>query len=273
MDHSFTKGLRIIEELATSDEPVGLTELAQRCSMVKSNVHKFLQILIAQRYVRQNRERGPYELTLKLWELGTRVMARLSLTAIARDPMRKLCTETGETVSIAVLDGSDVVYIDKVDGTHDVRAHTAVGRRRPSFCVSAGKALLAFRPDDDIERACARLKRYTALTIADPTSLRSQLEEIRRQGYAVNRGEWTSSVRGIAAPIRDGSGNVVAAVGISTPADRLSTAAERTLAPRVLACAKAISHGMGFAGDTRAEFAVPAPGKFAARSRARRRRR
>ena len=246
MDHSFTKGLLIIEALAASDEPVGLSELAQTCGMVKSNVHKFLQTLIARGYVRQSRDRGPYELTLKLWEIGNRVIARQHLPAIARGPMIELSADTGETVFIAVLDGSDVVYIDKVEGTHDVRAHTVIGRRRPSYCVSAGKALLAFRPEPEIERVCAQLKPHTAQTILDPTALRSQLSEIRQQGYAVNRGEWTPAVRGLAAPVRDARAMVVAAVGISTPAERLSVAAVRTLAPRVIACADAISRGLGF---------------------------
>lgn len=243
---SFGKGLRVIEALSASDQPLTLAEIATRCGLGKCNAHQFLSALVEQKYVRQTSVRGRYELTFKIWEMGARIVNRLDLRRVALDPMKQLSIATGESTSLAILDNDEALYIDKIDGVHDVRTHPNIGRRRPTYCVSSGKALLAFQPTDVIERVCANLQRFTDQTITTAEELKSQLAEIRIAGYAFNRGEWTQRVRGVAAPIHNASGNVIAAVGISVPAERLPIKAVQDLAPQVMACGKVISSALGF---------------------------
>ncbi len=246
MDDSFAKGLRVIETLAAAERPLGLTQIAAQTGLIKSHAHKFLRRLIEQHYVEQVHERGPYRLTFKLWEIGARALARADLVGAARGPMQQLTATTGETATIAVYDCGDAVYIYKTDGTQEIRTNADVGRRRPAYCVAAGKAILAFQPPTLAEELAARIKPHTAHTLRNISELLHELAAIRKQGYAVNRGEWVDSVRGLAAPIRNAEGNVVAALNLSIPAERLDKKATARLAPLVIACAAQISRGLGF---------------------------
>jgi IclR family KDG regulon transcriptional repressor len=243
---SFSKGLSIIDALAASNDPMTLGEIAARCQLGKSNTHQFLTALVEHNYVRQSGPRGHYELTFKVWEIGAKIVNRLDLGRVARDPMRKLSITTGESVSLAILDKFEVLYIDKMDGLHDVRTHPTIGRRRAAYCVASGKVLLAFQSADVIEKACSNMQSFTDQTVTTIEALQAQLAEIRESGYAFNRGEWTARIRGVSAPIRDASGKVIAAVGISMPTERLPIRALQDLAPNVVECGQEISRALGF---------------------------
>ena len=246
MDDSFGKGLRVIEVLASSEQPLTLTQLAEQTGLIKSHCHKFLRTLIERHYAEQVHDRGPYRLTFKLWELGVSVLARADLVAAARQPMRDLTAATGETSTIAVCEGADAIYIYKVEGTQEVRTSAEVGRHRPVYCVAAGKAILAFQPMQIVDAATGRMKRHTARTIVTKTAMLEELAAVRKRGYAVNWGEWVDSVRGIAAPIFGIDGHVVAALNLSIPAERLDKKAAQRLGPAVVECAARISRSLGY---------------------------
>lgn len=246
MDDSFAKGLRVLEALAAAEDPLGLTQVAERSNLIKSHAHKFLRTLIDQHYVEQVHERGPYRLTFKLWELGARALARADLISAARAPMQEITAKTGETSTVAVYDGGDAIYIYKIDGTCDIRTSTDVGRRRPAYSVAAGKAILAFLPQTIAEGVATRIKRHTDKTKRNKDELLDELAGVRKRGYAVNWGEWVESVRGLAAPIRNVEGHVIAALNLSIPAERLDKKAVTKLSPMVVDCALQISRGLGF---------------------------
>ena len=136
MDTTFVKGLQVMEALARNPQLCGVSDLARHLGMTKSNVHRLLQTLVACGYVRNMEQSGKYELTLKVWELGAAVLGRLDVKSIASEYMEQLGQLSGETVHLSVLDGVEVVYIDKVDSPHPVRAYSHVGGRaavrRPS---------------------------------------------------------------------------------------------------------------------------------------------
>ncbi len=246
MDDSFAKGLRVIEALAAADRQLGLTQIAEHSGLIKSHTHKFLRTLIEQHYVEQVHERGPYRLTFKLWEMGARALARADLVSAARTPMQEITAKTGETSTIAVYDAGDAIYVYKIDGTHEIRTNTDVGRRRPAYCVAAGKTILAFQPPSVAETVAANIKPHTARTLRNKSEFLNELAGIRKRGYAVNWGEWVDTVRGLAAPIRNAEGNVVAALNLSIPAERLDKKAVAKLAPLVMDSALQISRGLGF---------------------------
>jgi IclR family KDG regulon transcriptional repressor len=266
MDDSFTKGLRVLETLAAAERPLGLSQIAKECNLVKSHAHKFLRALIDSNYVQQPQERGPYRLTFKMWELGSRALARADLVSAARGPMQEITDATKETSTIAVYESGDAVYIYKVEGTFEVRTHTDVGRRRPAYCVAAGKTILAFQPDSVVDAVASSLKRLTNRTVTSPAKLRAQLAEIRKNGYAVNWGEWTPSVRGLATPIWNAEGQVIAALNLSIPAERLDQKAVLRLSPKAIFCALQISRNLGYTPAQLSETKATRPAHAAAKT-------
>lgn len=249
MDTTFSKGLSVIEALAQRDSTCGVTELSKQLGLTKSNVHRLLQTLVWHGYVRKCVGSGRYELTLKVWELGAAVIGKLDLKRVASEYLAHLGRLTEETVHLSVLDGGDVIYVDKVDSPQPVRAYSVIGGRAPAYCVATGKVLLAHAPSEVVDKVCLQLQVYTPVTISSPGQLKAELQRVRENGYAVNKGEWREGVCGLAAPIRDSSGAVVAAVGISGPVDRLKPRVLRQLAPTVINTAQSISLRLGYSPE------------------------
>lgn len=242
---SLPKGLAILDTLASRLEPTGVTELARELQMAKSGVHRLLRMLCDLGWVREAAH-GRYECTLRIWEVGMRVADRLDLRALAAPHMRTLASLTHETVHLSLLQGGDVLYLDKIDSPQPVRAYTRVGGRAPAACVATGKAMLAWADADQVTRAGAALQPYTPKTLADAAELATELQRVRTQGYAVNRGEWRATVCGLAAPVFDARGAAVAALGISGPAERMTQKALRGFAPPVIEAALALSQALGY---------------------------
>jgi DNA-binding IclR family transcriptional regulator len=144
------------------------------------------------------------------------------IRAIARPVLVELAESSRETVHLAVLDADEVINIEQISGPHLVRDTNWVGRRTPLHCVANGKALLAFQPLSAIERTLAgALPRFTERTIVEPERLRAELARVRERGYAQALGEVEEGLHAVAAPVRDGTGAVVAAVSVSGPAYRV----------------------------------------------------
>jgi len=249
MNNTLIKGLGLLEVLAHSARPLGVTELATRIGLGKSNVHRLLQALVELGYVRREGDGGTYAASIRLWELGSAVLANLDLRQAAQAWMDWLLDRTRETVHLSVLDGDDVVYVHKLDSLEPVRAYTQIGGRGPAHCVATGKAMLAWIGESGLDAMSRRLERFTPRTVCDPTEFLREMERVRQHGYAVNRGEWRESVGGIAAPVRDPSGRVVAAVGVSGPIERLRPSSLRALSADVIRAADGV--GAALAGQDR----------------------
>lgn len=246
MDKTFVKGLTLIELLARSENARGVSEMARELGLTKSNVHRLLMTLQAQGYVRKLSDNSAYELTSKLWEIGALVRSRLDVIEVSHEPMVKLERETGETVHLSVMDGREVIYVDKLDGSHPIKAYTTIGGRAPVWCVATGKALLAHAPEEIVNDVVSHLARFTERTIISREGLVEELQAVRRNGYAVNHGEWREGVFGIAAPVRDSTGSVIAAIGISGPAMRFRQKDIRSRAVVVMEAAGEISAALGY---------------------------
>lgn len=249
MDKTFLKGLTLLEAMAKNDKSSGVTEMATQLGLHKSNVHRLLQGLVHQGFARRNPETSRYELTMKLWELGARVFNRLDVRQEALPFMRELAEETQETVHLSVLNGTDALYIEKIDSPQPVRAYTLVGGRAPAQCVATGKVLLAWADQDVLDQIVPKLEKFTPLSITTKAELEQEMETIRQQGYAFNRGEWREQVMGVAAPIFDVSGEVVAAIGLSGPSERLSLMQTQEAGQRLTDLAALISKRLGYYGS------------------------
>jgi DNA-binding IclR family transcriptional regulator len=247
LDKTLHKGLALLEILSGKRELVGVANLARETGWGRSNVHRILQTLEATGYVRN--VGGRYEASLKLWELGCRILEGVDLKRVAQAQMGELADATEETVHLSILNGVEVVYLDKIESSQPVRAYTAVGGRAPAYCVATGKALIAFAEADLLRRIEARLVRHTSSTITEVAAMRKEIEAIRRLGYAVNRGEWREQVWGVASPIRNAAGEVVAAIGVSGPESRFTKTNLEEFKKFVCHAACAISVDLGYRAD------------------------
>lgn len=251
MNNTLVKGLSIIELLAHSDRALGLTEIAAALGLAKSNVHRLLQALTETHYIVRDEHSGRYTAAIKLWELGSAVLSKLDLRVHAEQIMERLLAQTRETVHLSVLDGNEVVYVHKLDSPNPVRAYTQIGGRASASCVATGKAMLAFRSADALQSVAGSLVAHTKFSIVEPTKFMQEMARIRAQGYAVNKGEWNENVCGVASPVTDASGGVVAALGLSGPKERFKAATIKEFAPLVVEAATQISERLG------ARFTVP----------------
>ncbi|MFG5408303.1 IclR family transcriptional regulator C-terminal domain-containing protein [Piscinibacter sakaiensis] len=212
------KGLTLLEALVNQHgKALTIEELRQQLDWSKSNVHRTLQTLAHAQYVAKHELTGTYQPTLKLLELGARLLSGMDVRRLAQPVMRTLGEETGETVNLSILEGLSVVYIETIESPMPIRSDTAIGARAPAHAVATGKALLAFQYEGYLARHADELRSFTPTTLATLPALKDELARVRREGHAINHGEWHHSVGGVAAPLFDGLGRLVAAVGISGP--------------------------------------------------------
>ncbi|MEE6178685.1 IclR family transcriptional regulator [Mycobacterium sp. 050134] len=221
--------LMIIDAIANSPGEVGLSELVRLTGLKKATAHRLAADLVAHRML----ERGAYgyRLGLRLFELGQHVPASRRLRNCARPFMADLVTATGETVHLGVLDGTDVLCIEKLTGRRTAAAATSIGSWLPAYCTGLGKVLLAFSHESAAAPTLAEpMTGHTGTTITDPTQFLRELARIRDAGVAYDREEWLPGVVCVAAPIvvesyvgRDGH-RAVAALSVTGPAGRLQTA-------------------------------------------------
>lgn len=247
MDKTLAKGLDIVEMLARHESPMSVSEVALARGLTRSNAHRVLATL---GYVTQDAQTRRYALTLKLWTLGALIIARLDLKSVATPFLHELNEVTGETTHLSLRDGSEIMYIDKLEAKHVVRTFTRIGGKAPAYCVATGRAMLAFQDRPTIDHACEEAVGFTPATITDPIALRDELHRTRERGYAVNRGEWRGGAYGLAVPIRNVHGRVDAAIGISAPRERLPETRIAELVPTLKRLGEDMSRALGYTGNT-----------------------
>lgn len=215
------KVFAVLESLA-EDRRASLADIAQKAMTSKTTAHRLLQTMVDLGYVEQEAETEKYGLTLKLFGLGARTLrGQEDLLRAADRGMGILSRATGEAINLGVIDNFDqrVAYIHKYDSTYSLSMQSTLGRRNPLYSTSLGKALLAFRDDDEIRERLAKteLKKLAPGTITDPDELFAQLMQVRAQGYAEEIEESEAGVRCMAVPVLDYAGRSVAAISIGFP--------------------------------------------------------
>jgi len=237
----------VLEALA-NEKQLGVSELAARLGIHKSTVYRFLCSLKTLGYVRQNDDNEKYGLSFKILDLAGRILSGIDVRQAARTVMERLSDETRETVHLATLEQTDVIYIDKIDSSQPLRMHSYVGQKIPLHASALGKVLLAWGPQDILKGVLEKgnLKRFTDTSITEPAALNEEIDRIRTQGYAEDREESVRGVRWVAAPILNREGSVVAALSISLPSQRLDDEKMGSLQKMVREGALQISERMGF---------------------------
>lgn len=235
----------ILKAFSPITPSLGVSELARRLALHKSTVHRLLTTLEHEGFIVQDAG-GRYRLGLQLFELGSLVVNSMELQKIARGPLEEVHRACGETVHLAILDEGEVVYIDKIESTHQLRMHSLIGRRSPAHCTGLGKVLLAWLPAPALDQIIRRgLRTYTSRTISSPDTLRNHLALVRQRGYAIDDGEHEELIRCAAAPVFDHTGAVVAAVSIASVGVDVESARFKEYVRLVQSCTQAISQALG----------------------------
>jgi IclR family KDG regulon transcriptional repressor len=214
---SLARGLKILELLAQAETGVGITELAEALGVDKSSASRLAQTLAAYGFAEQDTDTRRYFVGPQIMRLSRSVLSRMPLRDQAKPFLRQLVERTGECAHLAILAQGQALYIDQVESLSSLRVTTGIGTLAPLHCTALGKSLLAFNS----EPLPSDLPVFTPRTISDQETLRTHLEQTRRQGYAVDDEEYEYGVRCVAAPVFDFRGKVVGAIGISGPAGRV----------------------------------------------------
>jgi DNA-binding IclR family transcriptional regulator len=245
---SVGKAIQVLRLLGDAGD-LGVTELSRRLHVHKSTISRLLATLERHGLVARNPHNDKFGLGPALISLAGVALQRIDLRASAREVLARLAERTTETVNLAILDGDQVVNIEKLPSAHYIRDIGWIGRRSPLHCTATGKALVAHLDRVELRRLLGtRLQRFTPNTICDWAALTAELAEVRRAGYALGREELEPGLVAIAAPIQGLDGRVAGAVSVSGPSFRMPPAAIQAYAPQVVAAAAAISRNLGYSG-------------------------
>jgi IclR family KDG regulon transcriptional repressor len=240
--------LDIIELLATSPQGMGVTEIGLKLQLHKSTVHRLINALAHRGYIEKEQKTGQYKIGLKFIEISSLYLHQLELKTEAAPIMRRLAELTGLVTHLAILDETDVVYIEKVDVVQSLRLYSHIGRRIPVYCSALGKVLLsgqsAMRQQQILQSI--NYKPYTENTIQNQESLFSEIQKTTQRGWAVDNEEHEAGIRCIAAPVRDFTRKVIAAISISGDRNTLTAEQDEKYNAMVMDAADAISKRMGF---------------------------
>ncbi len=243
---SVATAFRLLNAFSEEEVEIGVSSLAKRLGIAKSTVHRLAVTLVAEGILEQNPDNERYRLGISLFRLGALVRQRMDLSNEGKPHLVELREQTNETVHLAILNQHQIMYVYNLESRQAIRARSDVGVRKPAYCTAEGLAMLAFQPDEEVEEVIAAgLVARTARTNTDPARLRARLQEVRQAGYALEDEESEVGMRCIAAPVRDATGAVIAAVGVAGPVQRLSKKAIGGFAPNLIRTAEAISARLG----------------------------
>ena len=243
---SVATAIELLKAFSEDEVELGISTLAKRLGVAKSTAHRLATTLVSENLLEQDRATGKYRLGIALFRLGTLVRRRMNVSEVARPHLFSLRETTNETVHLAILDGTDIMYVYFLESTQAIRMRSDLGLRKPAYCTAEGQAILAFSPPEVVAAVIRNgLPARTPNTITEADKLARALDGVRARGCAVDDEESEVGVRCVAAPIRNDAGEVVAAVGVAGPVSRLSKRSLSAFMPHVIRTADAISARLG----------------------------
>ncbi|MFB3906013.1 MAG: IclR family transcriptional regulator [Acidobacteriota bacterium] len=240
------KGFAILEMFIDDNRPYTISEVSRLLRLPISTTSSLLFTLVHCGYLQRN-ERREFFLTLKLLSESSKILNRMQLHEVAHQELRKLTAACGLSSFLGVRDGNEIVYIDKIEGTGEIRLSAQIGRRMQMHASGIGKALLAYLPESQAEAIAEAtgLPAFTANTITSYSRLREELDRVRAQGYAIDNEETVVGIRGVAAPIFSHSGALLASAGVAGTVFELDERLEETIS-QVKAMTMSISEKLGY---------------------------
>lgn len=220
---SVERALDLINTIVDAGRPLGIAELSQAMGLAPSTIHRILQTLTAKGYIHQDAGSKRYDIGPEIVEISRSLYLRYDLVRRVRPYLQELVDLTGETAHLAELYGTSAMYLSQLEPLSMVRMFTTPGSVTPLYCSDVGKLFLADLPPARVEDILRKtgLRPRTPHTLTDPAQLEEELQRVREQGYAEDDEEREIGVRCLSAPILNGAGKVLAAIGIAGPGGRV----------------------------------------------------
>ncbi|PYG59267.1 IclR family transcriptional regulator [Rhizobium sp. UGM030330-04] len=236
------KAVSLLELVAFAEKPMRFTDVVEACGQPRGTVHRQLAHLLAEGLIDHAPDQT-YVVGLRLLQLAAKAWSGNDLRSVAAPHLAALQDATQESVHLAVLNGGQVTYLDKIEGRHTLRMHSQVGKSSPVYCTGVGKAALSLLPADDLAELAAGLDfhRFTDNTIVTPEALVKDVAAIRMNGCGFDLQEHEIGIHCVAAPVHAPGRNFHAAISVTGPAYRVDVEQLRKWAPQVRETADRIS--------------------------------
>jgi len=246
---SLEKALNLLIVLSKSKSAMSLDDLTSEAGLKKTSCFRLLQTMKKLNFIEQEPGSKNYYLGRRNISIGAAALNGLSLRRTALPFMRELQRETKETVNLCVLEGTEIVFIERLESEHILNSHHNIGDRLPVHCTCMGKSILAFLPEQKVEDVLSEIRftRRTPYTIASQEAFRKELEGVREKGMAVNVEELEQGLCAVACPIRNHIGEAVASINIAFPVIRHDPKqAFKRFSPKLKSACLKISKSLGF---------------------------
>ncbi|WP_371367842.1 Transcriptional regulator KdgR [Sporomusa rhizae] len=248
--NSVDKALAVLEALGRFGE-IGISDLHRELGFGKGTIHRLITTLRVNGYVEQT-ETEKYRMSLKLFEMGSKVVNRLGIREVAKPYMEQLAMATKETINLGIVDCEEVMYLDRIESPEPLRMGLEVGTRVPIYCSGLGLAIISNYTPAEINNLLTsivnkgRMTQCTENTVTDPEILKKRLQVFKEQGYSFEDEEIVIGLRCVAAPVFNFTGKVVAAVSIASPKVRLTDKALPEFVTLLKEVTKDISSRLGY---------------------------
>ncbi|WP_372997155.1 IclR family transcriptional regulator [Lutispora sp.] len=245
---SVIKAVEVLEELAKSEDGLGVTEISNRLNYGVSATYHLLNTLKQCNIIEQDKKTKKYRIGFELFRICGMAKRQNALASLAQPYLDKLREMVGETSNLVVLDGNEVIYIAQSESTKLLKLFTQLGAKVPFYCTGGGKAILSYQPKkvQDLVLNNTNFIKFTGNTLSDINELVRELDIIRQQGYAMDNEEREEGVTCIAAPVFDCYGEAIASISISGPTYRLKEKGITTIIKNVTDTAKELSESLGY---------------------------
>jgi DNA-binding IclR family transcriptional regulator len=241
------RGLQLLKLFTQSERGLTTMQVARLSGLPVSTTHRFLVNLESSGFLNCNAS-GVYHLGLACFAVGQAALGQLDIRRLSLPYLLDLNQQTRETIHLTVRHGLTAVYVEKIDSPEHLRIHSRIGAAVPLYCTAVGKVMLAYMPDQEREQVLRQLdlKRMTANTAGSLQELETELQRVRKNGYACDLEEHELHIRCIAAPIRNHEGAVQSSLSITAPVVRMAVARLRQLAPLIQEAGQRISAELGY---------------------------
>ena len=250
MIQSLQRALGVLEVVANNHAPIGSTEISRKVGLHPSTTYHLLQTLTSLGYLAQDDRTREYYIGSKVFQVAAVAWNEANLLKLAAPALAEVAHHTGETSHLSLITQREVTVIHKVEGRDPITVSARVGYPSPAHCTANGKILLATFPKDQLKEFLSEneLRPFTPNSVVSIEHLERELSRVRSQGYAVDNQEFKVGLRCIGAPLRNFTGQVIAAIGISGPAWRLTEERTPELAEYLTSVARHLSRGLGYSG-------------------------
>jgi IclR family transcriptional regulator, KDG regulon repressor len=242
------RALDIIELLSLEQNAIGVTEISQKLKLHKSTVHRLLAALSERGYVEKEDRHSKYSLGLKFVEIGSHRLNHLELKVEAAPALRSLAYSINQPAHLGILNGHEVVYIEKIEPVANLRMYSQIGKRVPVYCTALGKSLLCDTKEEDLKKLLngTEFKSFTPKTHSTINQFIADMKSVCQKGWGLDDEEHEVGIRCIGSPVRDFTGKIIAAVSVSGDCRIISPERDNEIAVQVMNTAGFISKRMGF---------------------------